>query len=46
MLDRVLPIVVLLCSNISMTFSWYGNLDCNALPLLVIASSLGIAFFA
>lgn len=37
---------LLLCSNIFMTFAWYGHLKFRASPLmLVILASWGIAFF-
>ena len=45
-LDRILPIVLLLGSNIFMTFAWYGHLKYRATPLVtVILVSWGIAFF-
>jgi uncharacterized protein (DUF486 family) len=41
----ILPIVLLVCSNIFMTFAWYGHLKYKAAPLaLVVLVSLGIAF--
>ena len=42
----LLPILMLLASNIFMTFAWYGHLKFkqSALPLVVVAS-WGIAFF-
>ena len=46
--SRWLPIVLLICSNIFMTFAWYGNLNpkFKSAPLmLVILASWGIAFF-
>jgi len=44
--SRWLPIVLLTCSNIFMTFAWYGHLKFKDKPLaLVIAVSWGIAFF-
>ena len=44
--SRWLPIVLLTCSNIFMTFAWYGHLKFKAKPLLlVILASWGIAFF-
>jgi uncharacterized protein len=44
--SRWLPIVLLTCSNIFMTFAWYGHLKFKAKPLLlVILVSWGIAFF-
>ena len=40
------PIVLLLGSNIFMTFAWYGHLKFTNRPLwLVIIASWGIAFF-
>jgi hypothetical protein len=44
--SRWLPIVMLVCSNVFMTFAWYGHLKFKdkALPLVIIAS-WGIAFF-
>ena len=39
------PIVLLLCSNVFMTFAWYGHLKYTDRPLwLVIIASWGIAF--
>jgi len=44
--SRWLPIVLLTCSNIFMTFAWYGHLKFKHSPLwLVILASWGIAFF-
>jgi uncharacterized protein (DUF486 family) len=46
--SRWLPVVLLICSNIFMTFAWYGNLNpkFKSAPLwLVILASWGIAFF-
>jgi uncharacterized protein (DUF486 family) len=46
--SRWLPIVLLICSNIFMTFAWYGNLNpkFKSAPMwLVILASWGIAFF-
>jgi uncharacterized protein len=44
--SRWLPIVLLTCSNIFMTFAWYGHLKYKGKPLLfVILASWGIAFF-
>ncbi|MEI2723620.1 MAG: DMT family protein [Verrucomicrobiota bacterium] len=43
---RWLPIALLSCSNIFMTFAWYGHLKFKSKPLvLVILASWGIAFF-
>ncbi len=42
----ILPILMLFCSNVFMTFAWYGHLKFKESPLsLVIAISWGIAFF-
>lgn len=39
-------IILLTCSNIFMTFAWYGHLKFRSLPLwVVILASWGIAFF-
>ena len=44
--SRWLPVVLLICSNIFMTFAWYGHLKYKEKPiLLVILVSWGIAFF-
>src|ERR1039457_157459 len=44
--SRWLPIVLLTCSNVFMTFAWYGHLKFKSKPLLlVILVSWGIAFF-
>ena len=41
----VAPIVLLLCSNVFMTFAWYGHLRFTDRPLcLVIMASWAIAF--
>lgn len=46
MLKYVSPIVLLLISNIFMTFAWYGHLKHRSMPILVvILVSWGIAFF-
>jgi uncharacterized protein (DUF486 family) len=40
----LLPVLLLLCSNIFMTFAWYGHLKFKAVPLAtVILVSWGIA---
>jgi len=40
------PILLLFCSNVFMTFAWYGHLRFKEKPLLlVILVSWGIAFF-
>ena len=42
----VAPVLLLLASNVFMTFAWYGQLRFPAAPLwLVIPISWGIAFF-
>jgi uncharacterized protein (DUF486 family) len=39
------PVILLLCSNVFMTFAWYGHLKFKAAPLaVVILVSWGIAF--
>ena len=44
--SRWLPVVLLTCSNVFMTFAWYGHLKFKGKPLfLVILVSWGIAFF-
>jgi hypothetical protein len=44
-LAPVLPILMLVCSNVFMTFAWYGHLRFKDRPLLlVILVSWGIAF--
>lgn len=44
--DRLVPIALLLCSNIFMTFAWYGHLKYKSAPLTAaIAVSWGIALF-
>src|SRR5678816_4739457 len=41
----IAPVVLLLCSNVFMTFAWYGHLKFTDRPLwLVILASWGIAF--
>ena len=45
-LERFLPILLLLGSNVFMTIAWYGHLKYKSTPLLtVILPSWGIAFF-
>lgn len=40
------PIVLLVLSNVFMTFAWYGHLKFRSSPLwIVILASWGIAFF-
>jgi len=44
--SRWLPILLLICSNVFMTFAWYGHLKFKSSPLwLAILASWGIAFF-
>ncbi|MFM1767641.1 MAG: hypothetical protein RJA22_170 [Verrucomicrobiota bacterium] len=44
--SRWLPILMLVASNVFMTFAWYGHLKYKHQPLwLVILASWGIAFF-
>ena len=44
--ERFLPILLLLGSNVFMTFAWYGHLKYRSAPLaLAIAASWGIALF-
>ncbi|MFT3762401.1 MAG: DMT family protein [Pseudoxanthomonas sp.] len=46
MTARLLPILMLLGSNVFMTFAWYGHLKHKSAPLAVaILASWGIAFF-
>lgn len=46
MLKYISPILLLLISNVFMTFAWYGHLKHRSMPLLiVILVSWGIAFF-
>ncbi len=46
MQSRLAPILLLTCSNVFMTFAWYGHLKFKQQPLwLVILVSWGIAFF-
>jgi len=45
-LERLAPVLLLLCSNIFMTFAWYGHLKYRSAPLsLAIFASWGIALF-
>ena len=42
---HVLPVVLLIASNVFMTLAWYGHLNFKTSPLwLVVAVSWGIAF--
>jgi len=46
MLLRIAPIVLLLASNVFMTFAWYGHLRFKHVPLwMVVLAAWGIAFF-
>ena len=46
MLQRALPVVLLLGSNVFMTFAWYGHLRYKTAPLVTaILVSWGIALF-
>ena len=46
MTPYVLPIVMLIASNVFMTFAWYGHLKYTSSPLwVVVPISWGIAFF-
>ncbi len=43
---QILPIVMLVASNVFMTFAWYGHLKHKSAPLvLAILASWGIAIF-
>jgi uncharacterized protein (DUF486 family) len=46
-MPRITPVLLLVCSNLFMTYAWYGHLkDLRARPLIVaIAVSWGVAFF-
>jgi uncharacterized protein (DUF486 family) len=44
--SRFTPIILLIASNVFMTFAWYGHLKFKGAPLwIAIAASWGIAFF-
>ena len=44
-LSYLMPIALLVCSNVFMTLAWYGHLNFKAKPLiLVVLASWGIAF--
>lgn len=46
MIDRLYPALLLLGSNLFMTFAWYGHLKYKSTPLAAaIFASWGIAFF-
>ncbi len=41
----VLPVLLLVCSNLFMTIAWYGHLKFKSVPLItVVLVSWGIAF--
>ncbi|MGK2923131.1 MAG: DMT family protein [Methyloceanibacter sp.] len=41
----LLPIILLICSNVFMTFAWYGHLKYKSVPLItVVLISWAIAF--
>ena len=43
---KVLPILLLVASNVFMTFAWYGHLKFKTSPLwIAVMASWGIAFF-
>jgi uncharacterized protein (DUF486 family) len=45
-LTAVAPILLLIASNVFMTFAWYGHLKVEHKPIwLLIGASWGIAFF-
>ncbi len=45
-MSYVTPILLLVASNVFMTFAWYGHLRFKAVPLwLAVLASWGIAFF-
>ena len=42
----VLPVLMLVASNVFMTFAWYGHLKYSSSPLwIAVTASWGIAFF-
>lgn len=46
LVPAVLPVLLLLASNLFMTFAWYGHLRFTDRPLwLVVLASWGLAFF-
>ena len=46
MWNYLMPILLLVGSNVFMTFAWYGHLKFKQAPIgMVIAASWGIAFF-
>ncbi|MDP3896120.1 MAG: DMT family protein [Mesorhizobium sp.] len=43
---KILPILLLVASNVFMTFAWYGHLKFKMSPLwIAVMASWGIAFF-
>jgi len=43
---KVLPVLMLIASNVFMTFAWYGHLKFKTSPLwIAVIASWGIAFF-
>ena len=45
-LDRLLPVLLLIGSNIFMTFAWYGHLGDMSRPIwLAVLLAWGLAFF-
>lgn len=45
MSPKVLPILLLICSNVFMTYAWYGHLKDKASPLwFAVMFSWGVAF--
>jgi uncharacterized protein (DUF486 family) len=43
---RLAPVLLLVASNVFMTFAWYGHLKYKSSPLwIVVIASWGIAFF-
>lgn len=45
-LPHILPIIFLVCSNVFMTFAWYGHLKFKSTALwIAVLVSWGIAFF-
>jgi uncharacterized protein len=46
MTERVAPVLLLVASNVFMTFAWYGHLKHKAAPIwAAVVVSWGIAFF-
>jgi len=45
-IKSLIPLAMLVCSNVFMTFAWYGHLEFKDKPLwIVIPASWGIALF-